>query len=135
MGATGAEARYLKRVGEVSKSRLLGNPRCPILDGRCLKLFNTAAAPTPKVVVMNSRSTLTVEGFAVFSPHNVDLVAVSHLAQLVVHGGEADRFSSAPDGDMEVLSGGEHGVPSESRFNRLSLPGSPNGGQGGVGHL
>ena len=62
-----------------------------------------AATPTPEVVVMNSRSAPTVEGFSILGPDDVDFVAIGHLAELVIDGGETDGFSGGPDGYVKVL--------------------------------
>ena len=52
---------------------------------------------------MNSRSAPTVEGFSILGPDDVDFVAIGHLAELVIDGGETDGFSGGPDGYVKVL--------------------------------
>jgi hypothetical protein len=68
-----------------------GDRRRPELNGGSFDLLDVPTAATAKVVVVLCHATAAIEGFTGVTAQHVHLMASSHLAELVVDGGQRNR--------------------------------------------
>jgi hypothetical protein len=114
-------------VLDVAKPMLVGDVVGPPLDGGAFDLDGASAVAADEVVVV-TRRTASVGGFAVAGADQVELAGVGHHQQGAVHGCQPDALTLVAEvvvdlaGGAEVVGAGEQ-VRDSGALPRLPLRG------------